>query len=78
MKVFLNPESKNLQSPRVFTFSSACLTLEFVLDTRCTLGFGSDIVQQFFYPDHVESRSQHEADLLSTVQGIRNLNSVLV
>ncbi|PSM50061.1 hypothetical protein C7Y66_05855 [Chroococcidiopsis sp. CCALA 051] len=78
MEVFLNTDLKNLQNPRVFTFSSACLTLEFVLDTRCTLGFGSDIVQQFFYPDHVESRSQHEADLLSTIQEIRNLNSVLV
>jgi len=78
MEVFLNPELSSLQNPRVFTFSSACLTLEFVLDTRCTLGFGSDIVQKFFYPDHVESRIQHEADLLSTIQEIRNLNPVLV
>ena len=78
MEVFLNPELSNLQNPRVFTFSSACLTLEFVLDTRCTLGFGSDIVQKFFYSDHVEGRIQHEADLLSTIQDIRNLNSVLV
>lgn len=78
MVVFLNSESVNLQNPRVFTFSSACLTLEFVFDTRCTLGFDSDIVRQFFYPDHVESRIQHEADLLSTIQEIRNLNPALV
>jgi hypothetical protein len=78
MEVFLNPELPKLPEPRVFTFSSACLTLEFVLDARCTLGFGRELVQKFFYPDHIESRIQHEEDLQSTIQGIRNLNTVLV
>lgn len=78
MEIFLNPELPKLPEPRVFTFSSACLTLELVLETRCTLGFGDALVKKFFYSDHIESRIQHETDLQSTIQEIRNLNPVLV
>jgi len=78
MEVFLSPELPKLQSPKIFTFSSACLTLELILNAQCIVGFGSNIVTKFFYQDHVVSRIEHEADLLSTIQEIRNLNVSLV
>jgi Alpha-2,8-polysialyltransferase (POLYST) len=77
MELFLNPDSPKFRNSRVFTFSSACLTLEFVLDTRCTLGFGNNIVKKFFYPDHIDGRIKHEEDLFKTVLGIRESNAVL-
>lgn len=76
--VFLNPELPKLPNPRIFTFSSACLTLELILSIQCVVGFGTNIVEEFFYPDHVVSRIQHEADLQLTIGQIRKLNSVLV
>jgi len=78
MEVFLSPDFPKVQSPRIFTFSSACLTLEFVLDADCITGFGNDIVEKFFYPDHASSRIEHEVDLRSTIQGIRHSNAALV
>lgn len=78
MEIFLNPELPKLQSPRIFTFSSACLTLELILNAQCVMGFGSDIVKRFFYEDHVSSRVKHEVDLLSTIQKIKHLNASLV
>jgi len=78
MEVFLNPDLPKLQNPRIFTFSSACLTLELILNAQCIVGFGSDIVTKFFYQDHVISRIKHEADLLSTLEEVRKLNVSLV
>jgi hypothetical protein len=78
MEIFLNPDLPKLQIPRIFTFSSACLTLELILNAQCFLGFGSDIVKKFFYQDHVFSRIKHEADLLSTIREIKHLNTSVV
>lgn len=78
MDVFLNSDEPKLQTPKIFTFSSACLTLEFILNTRCVIGFGSEIINKFFYQDHAASRIKHEADLLSTLREIKPLNVALL
>ncbi|WP_250122645.1 alpha-2,8-polysialyltransferase family protein [Chroococcidiopsis sp. CCMEE 29] len=78
MELFLSPELQKLQMPKIFTFSSACLTLEFLFNAQCIVGFGSDIVEKFFYQDHISSRIKHEADLLSTIQNVKHLNASLV
>jgi hypothetical protein len=77
MEVFLNPDSTKIQTPRIFTFSSACLTLELILNAKCTLGFGSDIVNKFFYEEHITSRIKHETDLQSTIREIKLLDCAL-
>lgn len=78
IEVFLNPDRPQTQSPKIFTFSSASLTLELILNVQCVVGFGSEIVNKFFYPDHASDRIKHEADLLSTIGEIRNLSVSLV
>lgn len=79
MEVFLKSDVASSQNINIFTFSSACLTLKFLFDAQCIIGFGSDIVEKFFYKDHVIDRIKHEADLLSAVKEIetkRNNTSV--
>jgi hypothetical protein len=78
MELFLTPELQKIQIPKIFTFSSACLTLEFLFNTQCIVGFGSDIVETFFYQDHISSRIKHEAELLSTIREVKHLNASLV
>lgn len=78
MELFLNPDLPKLPKPKIYTFSSACLTLEFILDAQCIVGFGSEIANNFFYPDHIDSRIKHESDLLSAIERIKNLNAALV
>jgi hypothetical protein len=78
MEVFLNPDGAKVKCPKIFTFSSACLTLEFLFNAQCTVGFGSNIVEKFFYQDQVFSRLKHEADLISTIREIRHLNDALI
>lgn len=73
MELFLNAELAQLQKPKIFTFSSACLTLEFLFDTECIVGFGSEIVEKYFYPEHIEGRIKHEVDLQSTINEVRGL-----
>lgn len=76
MDVFFNEETMKFQSPRIFAFSSACLTLEFFFDVQCTVGFGSSIVRKYFYKAHVSSRLKHEAVLSSAIREIRYLNKI--
>jgi hypothetical protein len=75
MEVFLNPDSTKVSIPKIFTFSSACLSLEFLFNVQCNVGFGSNIVKKYFYKEHVSSRLNHEATLLSTIWEIRHLNA---
>ncbi|OKH21024.1 polysialyltransferase family glycosyltransferase [Chroogloeocystis siderophila] len=73
MELFLRSDLTKLQNPRIFTFSSASLTLEFLFNVECTIGFGSEIVNKYFYSEHIAGRLKHELDLLSTVGKVRNL-----
>lgn len=76
MEVFLNSELPKLSSPKIFTFSSACLTLKFLFNAECIVGFGSNIVSNYFDEKHALSRIKHEADLVSTLGNIRELSPV--
>ncbi|MES1021711.1 polysialyltransferase family glycosyltransferase [Gloeocapsa sp. BRSZ] len=59
--------------PKIFTFSSASLTLEFLFDVECIVGFGKEVIEKYFYPEHMEGRIKHEADLQSTINEVRGL-----
>jgi hypothetical protein len=73
MELFIASELSQSQAPKIFTFSSACLTLEFLFDAECIVGFGKEIVEKYFYPEHIEGRIKHEADLRSTISEVRGL-----
>ncbi|MUL38109.1 polysialyltransferase family glycosyltransferase [Gloeocapsopsis dulcis] len=76
MELFLKFDLTQSQTPRIFTFSSACLTLEFLFDAECVVGFGRDIVEKYFYTEHIEGRIKHEVDLQSTISEVRDLIAV--
>lgn len=71
MAVFASSDISISSKPKIFTFSSACLTLEFLFGLDSIVGFGNDIVERYFYKEHVASRNQHELDLVSTLQQAR-------
>jgi hypothetical protein len=73
MELFLKLDLTQSQTPRIFTFSSACLTLEFLFDAKCIVGFGREVVEKYFYPEHIEGRIKHEVDLQSTISEVRGL-----
>ncbi|PIG93897.1 polysialyltransferase family glycosyltransferase [Gloeocapsopsis sp. IPPAS B-1203] len=73
MELFLKFDLTQSQSPKIFTFSSACLTLEFLFDAECIVGFGKEVVEKYFYPEHIEGRIKHEVDLQSTISEVRGL-----
>ena len=75
MEIFLDLDLKELQSPKIFAFSSACLSLELLFNVQCVVGFGRDIVETFFHEEYVQSRIEHEETLLSAIQKIRRLNA---
>ncbi len=68
----LGPAAKGLPV-RVAAFSSAGLALELLYNQRCHLGFGSELVQKYFHPPHVERRLVQEKDLEQAVRVIRGL-----
>ncbi|PPS43576.1 polysialyltransferase family glycosyltransferase [Chroococcidiopsis sp. TS-821] len=73
MELFLKFDLTQSQTPKIFTFSSACLTLEFLFVAECIVGFGKEIVEKYFYPEHREGRIKHEVDLQSTISEVRDL-----
>lgn len=76
MRLF--PNSNRIAAPKIFAFSSACLTLEFLFKAECHVGFSEEIVKKYFYSDQVANRIKHEADLKSALQEIRNLQALTV
>lgn len=73
IELFLKFDLTQSQTPRIFTFSSACLTLEFLFDAECVVGFGREVVEKYFYTEHIEGRIKHEVDLQSTISEVRGL-----
>ena len=76
MEVFLSGDMVESDRPRIYAFSSAGLSLEFLFDAPNDIGFGSALVEKLFYEEHAWSRIKHEADLLSALQELRRSRSV--
>lgn len=80
INTFVNRELAVDSNVKIITFSSACLSLELFFKAKPVVGFGSAIVQQYFYEHCVSSRVQHEADLLSAlakIQLVKQADAVL-
>lgn len=52
---------------KIIAFSSACLSLKFLYGVECHIGFGTEIIQQYFKPEYVIPRLNHEAELLTAL-----------
>ncbi|WP_322505923.1 hypothetical protein [Chroococcidiopsis cubana] len=81
MEVFLDRNLVPHCDIKIFAFSSACLSLKFLFNLPCIIGFGSEIIHQSFYDEQVNKRIQHELELnylLQQIWGDRPLNLRLV
>ena len=70
MEVFLDKNLVPSCEVKIFTFSSACLSLKFLFNLPCTVGFGSAITNKLFYDEQVTKRLEHELELKSLLQQI--------
>lgn len=70
MEVFLDRNLVPHCDIKIFAFSSACLSLKFLFNLPCIIGFGSDITHQSFYEEQVNKRRQHELELNFLLQQI--------
>ncbi|MDV2993649.1 MAG: hypothetical protein N4J56_003303 [Chroococcidiopsis sp. SAG 2025] len=70
MEVFLDRNLVPHCDIKIFAFSSACLSLKFLFNLPCIIGFGSDITHQSFYDEQVSKRIQHELELNYLLQQI--------
>jgi hypothetical protein len=61
-------EGRDLQ---VYCFSTSSLSLEALYQIRCGIGFGERLVRKHFYPEWVDLRLGHEADLVAAGKRIR-------
>lgn len=79
MEIFLDKglrlDRVNFPNLKIYTFSSSCLTLELLFNTHCIVGFGSNIVKQFFDNEQVANRVKHEQDLQTTIYNISRLSN---
>lgn len=70
MEVFLDRNLVPQCDIKIFAFSSACLSLKFLFNLPCIIGFGSEITHQSFYDEQVNKRIQHELELNYLLQQI--------
>lgn len=70
-KKYLMPVIKQGSAVHVATVSSACISLEYLFGQRCSLGFGSEIVEQEFSQLWRGLRQIHESDLERIITRLR-------
>jgi len=63
LRIFRGETEKALRDLKIVTFSTACLSLTTVFNLTPIIGFGSELVSEFFYKDYVQGRIRHERDL---------------
>jgi hypothetical protein len=63
LQIFRGETEKALRDLKIVTFSTACLSLTTVFNLTPIIGFGSELVSEFFYKDYVQGRIRHERDL---------------
>jgi hypothetical protein len=70
LQTFQGETEKALLDLRIVTFSTACLSLAAFFNLRPIIGFGSELVSEFFYTNYVQGRITHERDLHLALQKI--------
>ncbi|MEY4567828.1 MAG: hypothetical protein RLY14_2798 [Planctomycetota bacterium] len=61
---YIRPYSSVKQRLDIICTSSSCLSLEYLFQQPCHLGFGTELVEKYFAPKWVPLRLLHEADLM--------------
>jgi hypothetical protein len=64
---YIRPYSSATQRLDIICTSSSCLSLEYLFQQQCHLGFGAELVEEFFTPKWVPLRQLHEADLVRLI-----------
>lgn len=72
---YIRPSLRNAQRLDVICTSSSCLSLEYLFQQKCHLGFGPEQVKKHFTPKWIPLRQLHEADLLRLVDFSRSRNT---
>lgn len=70
MRAFAGADGGVSQDLTIATFSTACLSLALLFDVQPVIGFGPDLVNEYFYETHAPGRDRHERDLRLAVQRI--------
>jgi len=70
LQTFRAETEKALRDLKIVTFSTACLSLVALFNLRPIIGFGSELVSEFFYEDYVQGRIRHERDLQLAVEDL--------
>ena len=68
MQVFKGRTETAVRDLKIATFSTACLSLQVLFNFEPIIGFGRDLVGEFFHPEFVEGRIKHEYDLHVALQ----------
>lgn len=63
MQIFQGENEKAVSDLKIVTFSSACLSLGVLFNLGPIVGFGSELVSEFFYEAYARGRIRHELDL---------------
>ena len=63
LQTFRGEAEKALGDLKIVTFSTACITLAVLFNLSPIIGFGGELVSEFFYQDYVQGRIRHESDL---------------
>ena len=67
---FLDENFKLTNKVEVFAFSSACLSLKLLFNVPSSIGFGTEITNEFFTQDYAPGRVKHERDLQAALTKI--------
>ena len=68
MQIFRGANEKALHNLKIVTFSTACLPLPVLFNLVPEIGYGSELVKEFFSETYVDGRIQHESDLRIALQ----------
>lgn len=70
LRVFTGAGGEVSPGVKVVTFSTACLSLALLFDLEPLIGFGPELVNEYFYEDYAPGRVRHERDLRLAVRRI--------
>lgn len=68
--LFIKLFAQSISDIRIFAFSSSCLSLKLLFNVPSYIGFGDCLVSQFFDPNYIEARCEHEQTLRHALESL--------